>query len=349
MAGRPLSCRGLQGHHEGMEPEDDPTGRADGPSARDAAPWVMECAAGARESFDRITRLLARVVNLPLATFSLPSDERQVIEGAFGLSTRSSPASEGAFFRACMAAGDLLAVPDAVADSRFRGNPLVATPPYIRFYAGVPVRAPDGTVVGILSVLDTQPHEFTPTMEAVLRDMRAIVEEMLLLLTMSAQDRLTRLLNRSYFEDMFNREWRRAQREGTELALVMIDVDHFKDYNDHFGHPVGDDCLKRVAATLDEQFRRPGDVVARYGGEEFAVILPRTGAPQAGRLAEGAAASLGALEIPHPRGLTGRVTISAGVAALRPMQRCDRYDLLKAADAALYAAKAAGRNNVRLA
>ena len=329
-------------HMVSPRPESVPPGGA----RRAAGSWVMECAAGARESFDRITILLARALDLPLASFSLLHEDRQVLASAFGLADPPEPHAEGAFARACLALDDLLAVPDTWADARFRDLPQVASPPYIRFYAGAPVYAPDGTVVGILSVVSTEPRECTPRMVGLLHDMRAVVEEMLLLVTMSAQDRLTRLLNRGYFEDMFGREWRRAQRDGSEIALVMVDIDFFKAYNDRFGHPAGDACLKQVAACLSEHFRRPGDVVSRYGGEEFAVVLPHTSAGDAARLARAAAAGVSALDILHPDCPLGHVTISAGVASAAPDLDGDRHTLLKAADTALYAAKAAGRNKV---
>lgn len=125
----------------------------------------------------------------------------------------------------------------------------------------------------------------------------------------------------------------------------MVDIDHFKTYNDHYGHPAGDQCLRRIAETMHQHFSRPGQLVARTGGEEFTVMLP--GAPSEGgpRMAESLRAAIEHLAIPHPH---SRVTISVGVSHVAPSQRRSAASLIEGADAALYAAKRAGRNRVRV-
>jgi diguanylate cyclase (GGDEF)-like protein len=146
------------------------------------------------------------------------------------------------------------------------------------------------------------------------------------------------------------RIWRRAQREAAPVSLVLIDIDHFKKYNDHYGHLAGDDCLRRVAQALQHAVKRPFDLVARYGGEEFAVVLPDTGIPGAKRLAEEMRKAVEALDIAHAlSALSGRVTISSGVAALAPEAGAHPDMLIAAADACLYEAKLAGRNRVVIA
>ncbi len=172
------------------------------------------------------------------------------------------------------------------------------------------------------------------------------------LLHLSASDGLTGIANRRRFDEALEREWRRAQRRGATLALILCDIDWFKRYNDHYGHLAGDECLRQVALCLAANVRRPGDLVARYGGEEFAVILPDTDEAGGQQVAENLRIAVLALKIPHAPEVDSdcdAVTLSLGVTALVPT----RNDALPArliarADAALYLAKRAGRNRVAL-
>jgi two-component system chemotaxis family response regulator WspR len=165
---------------------------------------------------------------------------------------------------------------------------------------------------------------------------------------LTAIDGLTGTANRRRFDEALAAEWRRARRDGTELSLVLIDVDFFKMYNDHYGHLEGDDCLRKVASALTAGLHRPGDLVARYGGEEFVVILPGTDVVGAGIVAEALRAAVEALALPHARSAVGGcVTISLGSATLSPKDFDDSGDttaLIKGADRALYQAKRSGRN-----
>ncbi len=167
---------------------------------------------------------------------------------------------------------------------------------------------------------------------------------------LAARDGLTGVANRRVFEEHLQREWLRAQREGTELSLLMLDVDFFKAYNDALGHQQGDDCLRKVAAVAADHAARPGDLAARYGGEEFAVVLPATGAAGAQAVAEEIRTSLAALAVPHPASsVSPRVTISIGIATRRPGRGEEAGSLVSAADAALYRAKHEGRDRSVLA
>ena len=166
---------------------------------------------------------------------------------------------------------------------------------------------------------------------------------------LSAIDGLTGIANRRRFEAAFDAEWRRAGRSGTPLSVVMVDLDHFKAFNDTYGHQGGDDCLRRVATVLARGLERAGDLVARYGGEEFIVILAAAGAAAAARTAEHLRAEVERLGIPHAGSPSGVVTVSLGVATARRAQGrrgISPEALLAAADRALYEAKRAGRNRV---
>lgn len=164
---------------------------------------------------------------------------------------------------------------------------------------------------------------------------------------LSATDSLTQVANRRYFEERLNKEWRRIVREQGEVAIIMVDVDHFKFYNDSLGHQQGDTCLTKVALSIRDSLRRPADIVARYGGEEFIVFLPQTTREGAVRVAEMIRENVVHLDIPHPSSETlNVVTVSVGVSYCKPVETTKRRDLVAKADAALYAAKDAGRNKV---
>ncbi len=162
-------------------------------------------------------------------------------------------------------------------------------------------------------------------------------------------DGLTGIANRRGFDDKLAREWARCRREERPLALLMIDVDHFKAFNDSLGHLAGDDTLKIVAATIAGSLKRPGDMAARYGGEEFAVVLPNTDLAGARHIAERIRENVEKLRIPHPaQGTAEHVTISVGGAVAHPakLPAMPANRLIDFADAALYQAKKAGRNRV---
>lgn len=166
---------------------------------------------------------------------------------------------------------------------------------------------------------------------------------------LASVDELTQLPNRRAFTEALNREWRRMAREKSSLALIMIDIDYFKVYNDTYGHPVGDSCLFQVARVIHTCVRRPADLPSRYGGEEFAVILPNTTLSGAIHVAENMRLSVQRLMIPHKNSANGPyVSLSLGVASVIPdiQEMESETPLLLAADQALYKAKAEGRNRV---
>ncbi|MBA5605013.1 diguanylate cyclase [Duganella sp. FT3S] len=168
------------------------------------------------------------------------------------------------------------------------------------------------------------------------------------LVALSVTDGLTGLANRRHFDDVLRSEWARARRAGQPLAVLMIDVDYFKRYNDRYGHQTGDDCLIRVAQALRGGARRAADLVARYGGEEFAIVLPNAGAAEAAEVGQALRAAIAQLAIAHAEAPGAIVTISVGVASAEGHGVTDTDALLRLADAALYRAKHLGRNRVVL-
>ena len=168
-----------------------------------------------------------------------------------------------------------------------------------------------------------------------------------LLHRLASIDPMTEVGNRRRFDDVLDREWRRAARKEQILSLAMLDVDNFKRFNDHYGHAAGDDCLRRVARVLMCVVRRAEDFLARYGGEEFAIILPGTDLPGAKHVGETLCRGVEALNIPHEKNSGSQwVTASVGVATVVATPDVSPVSLIEAADVQLYRAKETGRNRV---
>jgi diguanylate cyclase (GGDEF)-like protein len=167
---------------------------------------------------------------------------------------------------------------------------------------------------------------------------------------LSMTDSLTRLANRRRFDEALAEEFQRLRRSGAPLTLIMIDLDHFKPYNDRYGHVAGDECLRRVGTLIGEVVRRPPDLAARYGGEELAVILPETNAGGARQVAERIRAGIASLAIPHAASaVADHVTASLGGVTLVPTEVESPIDLIHLADEQLYRAKSEGRNRIAMA
>lgn len=166
---------------------------------------------------------------------------------------------------------------------------------------------------------------------------------------LSLVDALTGMSNRRHLHEFLDELWPRAAREGSEIAMLLIDVDHFKDYNDTYGHPAGDRCLQALAGALRQTLRNGGDLVARFGGEEFVVVLPGSSLAMAADVARRIQTAVAALGISHVASPVAQtLTISIGISAMRPGYGGVTQDaLISAADTALYQAKTAGRNCIR--
>ncbi len=175
-----------------------------------------------------------------------------------------------------------------------------------------------------------------------LKQQREILENL------SSIDGLTGVPNRRNFDEFLDRNWHFCMRASKTISLIMIDIDHFKTFNDHYGHLEGDECLKQVAAVLKTCINRDTDMLARYGGEEFGCILPVTDMEGAMSIAGLLRKSVEALAIPHTRSDTADyITISLGVASMVPMKDAPALTIIKSADSALYAAKMSTRNCVK--
>jgi two-component system, chemotaxis family, response regulator WspR len=187
-------------------------------------------------------------------------------------------------------------------------------------------------------------RERDTAVQALRESQRRLQELNLQLLQLSQSDSLTGLANRRALDETLDVEVRRADRGARALSLLMVDIDHFKRYNDHYGHVQGDDCLKLVSRAIKATAARAGDLVARYGGEEFAVVLPNTDAVAGLQVAEAICAAVRAMAAPHAQSEMGYVSVSVGAAVWLPDSDMSSQALVEAADQALYRAKHAGRD-----
>jgi diguanylate cyclase (GGDEF)-like protein len=229
------------------------------------------------EAFDRVTRLAQAIFKVPIALVSLVDAKRQWFKSRQGLEATETP-REISFCGHAILGDDILIVEDASRDERFHDNPLVAGDPHIRFYAGCPVRAPNGHRIGTLCIIGREARQLRASEAAQLRDLAGIVEQEMAWRALAAVDPPTGLANRRGFEMLAEHCLRSAGRTGEPVSLLFLDLDRFKQVNDELGHAAGDALLVEMSGLLQEVFR-VSDVVARLGGDEFCVLL--TGTPAA--------------------------------------------------------------------
>ncbi|WP_237169937.1 GGDEF domain-containing protein [Pandoraea faecigallinarum] len=303
-------------------------------------------------AFERIVRLASYVMGVPISLISLIDESRQWFKSKRGINATQTPRSM-AFCTHAILGDDVLVVPDARADRRFADNPLVTGDPNIRFYAGAPLRTPEGHRLGTLCVIDRRPHDLDDEKRGLLADLSALVVDELelrrvnrVLGDMAMRDGLTGLLNRRAFLMQADRLFVAARAQQRRLSVLMLDIDHFKVINDTWGHAIGDRVIVELTLVLRAALRK-STVIGRLGGEEFAVLLPETDAQRAVQAAERLLAAIGDASVPGPNGAAGPVRFSAsvGVGSLGS-DDADFGTLLQRADRALYAAKQAGRNRV---
>jgi diguanylate cyclase (GGDEF)-like protein len=277
---------------------------------------------------------------------------------------RRWPIGTGVVGRALRAGAPVL-VPDVSADAEY----VPVNDATVAEYA-VPIRYRD-RLLGVLNLEADHAEVFSAENQAVFRTIAAQVAGAIHMAAMNQEleaaneglreanrrlerlsqlDGLTEIANRRAFDEALALEWRRCGRAETPLSLAMVDIDCFKDFNDHYGHRRGDECLRLVALALRDGVHRAGDLVARYGGEEFALLLPGMDAEHATAFADAVRARIEALAIPHATsGVAPVVTISGGVATVFPRRGLSPGGLVDAADRALYRAKRDGRNRVEAA
>jgi diguanylate cyclase len=318
-----------------------------------------------QEVFDSIARLAREITNTPMAAVSLVEKDRQRFLAHPGLLVQETSRTV-AFCAHAILTGELMEVPDALADARFRDNPLVLGAPHIRAYAGVPLVLPSGESLGSLCVLDTVPRQLTDAQKQALKTLaHSVVGEIELrrrvsdleveverrriaeaqILQVATRDPLTSLPNRIALHERLEQHVRMAHRHGDTLAFLFIDLDRFKLINDTLGHDVGDAALVEAAQRLTRTLR-DSDTVARLGGDEFAVLLPELG--NADEAVQMAGKLITALMVPATlQGHRLHLNASIGV-ALYPSHGDTGEQLMRNADLAMYQAKQSGSGRVCL-
>jgi diguanylate cyclase (GGDEF)-like protein len=291
---------------------------------------------------DRIVRLASAVLNMPIALVSLVDQDRQWFLARYGLEVVETP-RRVAFCAHTIAADQILVVPDALEDQRFQGNPLVLQDPKIRFYAGAPLRSPQGHNLGTLCVIDRRPREFTPEQVALLKLMADLVMRELDLRQRSMQCPVTGLTIRSAFFQFGEQEVVRARHQGSPLGLFNFDIDDFRQINNRWGHQAGDQVLLDVCRVARAPLR-PDDLFGRIGDEEFSILLVESDLSRALQVAEQVRSQIAGL-----RGVFDhsdyQPRISGGITGLAPSDN-GFADLFYRADQALYLAKGNGRNQI---
>lgn len=287
------------------------------------------------QRFDRLTKLGQRVFNVPIVLVVLLDEHRQWFKSNPGLAVRETPRYM-AFCTHTVDYQDILLVPDACKDPRFQNNPLVTSEPHIRFYAGCPLRVPNGNAVGTLCLIDRKPGMLKPEDQVLLRDMAHLVEKELLADLQTITDPLTSLLNRRGFESRASDVLELSSRLKQTAVLLFIDMDQFKSINDSHGHMVGDDALRKFADVLRQVFRE-SDLIARFGGDEFVLLMSNADRQQAidatARLQQAIA------DFNQHSSFPFSLTYSAGWAALDPDSPQDLQALLTEADTNMYSNK----------
>jgi diguanylate cyclase (GGDEF)-like protein len=290
------------------------------------------------ERFDRLTRMARRVFGVSVALITLVDANRQWFKSNQGASVSETP-RDISFCGHAILADTALVVPDARLDPRFFDNPLVSGDPQIRFYAGYPLRAYNGSKLGTLCIIDPQPRAFTSEDLGLLTDLAAMVEQEISTYQMSTLDDLTQLHNRRGFMALAQHALNVAARKATPCALVFLDLDKFKAVNDNFGHAEGDRALTTFAEHMRGSFR-DADVLGRLGGDEFLVLLYDCPFALAEGIVDRLRQALDAYNLASARGYA--LAFSHGIVSLPLDARVALEEALSQADTLMYAHKRSG-------
>lgn len=310
------------------------------------------------ERFERITRIVCRSLNVPISAISLVDQNRQWFKSIQGLNVSETPRSI-AFCSHAILQEDPLIIGDATQDERFYDNPLVVNDPAIRFYAGIPLSVGNNIKIGTLCAIDQKPREITQEEIYILEDLKIIVESELKSIVLSKAyiqliselkqaeraaliDSLTRLWNRLGGETLLQRQWEYAQVEGNPIAVVMVDIDHFKNINDTYGHQFGDTIITHAAQIILSSLRSV-DLAIRWGGDEFLLVIDNCQKEDVFNILSRLKNLINKTPVRTSLGNVS-ITFSMGACVSYPSDDNKTEDFIRAADEALYKAKKAGRN-----
>ncbi|MGB0204775.1 MAG: diguanylate cyclase [Neptuniibacter sp.] len=284
----------------------------------------------AEERFDRLTRLAKRLFNVPIALVSLVDENRQWFKSCMGL-TASETGRDISFCGHTILGDDLFVIPDALEDERFRDNPLVTSEPYIRFYAGYPLKHINGQKLGTLCLIDTEPRQLSPEDVEDFKDLALMAERELAAVELATLDDLTQLSNKRGFSILACKALNYCSRMNVSATLMFLDLNGFKQINDTLGHKEGDIALRTFAAHM-QKVCRDSDVMGRVGGDEFAVLMVDADQAGANNLVQRLSESLRQEQVDHNREY--RVEFTAGIVDVTEQISVD--ELLDQADKQMY-------------
>ena len=236
------------------------------------------------QPFEKIINLVQKTLRVPMCAISLIDQDRQWFKARRGLDVAETP-RDISFCTHAIEKTEPFIVRDAQEDETFKDNPLVTGAPHIRSYAGIPLKTPDGYNIGTLCAIDTEPRAFPPHEIDILESFSKVVLDQLELRQIAATDALTGALSRRAWFNEAKLEVERADRYGRPLSMAIIDIDHFKEVNDVYGHPAGDTVIQGLAEVASGEIREH-DAFGRFGGEEFVLLFPETNVTAAFEVAE---------------------------------------------------------------
>ena len=289
------------------------------------------------ERFDRLTRMAKRLLGVPIALVSLIDENRQWFKSCVGLGA-SETSRDISFCGHAILGNEVFIIPDTQMDDRFADNPLVVGDPKIRFYAGCPLRAPNGRKLGTLCIIDRQPRDLGKDDLEALEDLASMVERELAAVQLATLDELTNISNRRGFMMLAEHSMHLCARQKIPASLVFMDLDKFKPINDTFGHTEGDRALAAFAERMKNTFR-DSDLFARLGGDEFVVLLTNTSKKAAEEIVAKFRQSLEKYNQDANRGYD--ISFSYGIVEYSPEKHPAIETLLTDGDALMYERKKA--------
>lgn len=317
------------------------------------------------ERFERITRLVCKVLDVPIAAISLVDRTRQYFKSIQGLDVSEAPRSVSFCAHAILGNGALV-IDDATKDERFDDNPFVRGDPNIRFYAGYPIHLGKDIKVGTLCAIDYNPRHIEKDKLDMLKDLAKIVETEFAVEALSQAscqlvtelgeakrssliDPLSKVWNRKGIETLLEKEWEFCKRKSLPLSVVFLDIDDFKNVNDTHGHNAGDETIRKAARAIVSSVRNC-DSVGRWGGDEFIAVLPTCSATDLKRVVESIDSAVNFRSVDERYNLLRKspYTMSIGAACIVPSASNDLASLIKKADEAMYKAKNAGKGRFEI-
>lgn len=311
--------------------------------------WLLHDDQVMRECFTHAAEILKSVTGAAITAITLFDEEYLHYRAEVGIPippvTRAHSLADHAVRDA-----ELFVIEDARNDSRFSECTVVQRYPFVRFYAAIALRAPNGEIVGALCAMDPSPGRLDAAQRGVFHHLRAMIENDLKMRTATAIDPLTQLYNRRFLLESIARRWKEA-RDGDVMGSVVVDVDWFKQYNDTYGHQAGDHCLRNVASVMQAAADDERIVVGRMGGEEFGLLVLEAESGALEDTLETLRQGVVNLAIEHRASPLGVVTVSVGASLTRITEhsRPAHRDGFASADRALYRSKHRGRNQVTMA